>query len=373
MKIAAHHLESLDVFRGVTIAAMILVNNPGDWGSVFAPLLHAYWTGITAADLVFPWFIFIMGFAMPFALARRHEQGHARTRLYGRILRRVAWLIVLGLVLNAVAALPSVAPLRIPGILQRIALAYLVASVLVLHLDEAGWVVAIAALLIGHWALLTQVPFDGLPAGTLTPEHNFARYLDTVVLGSHAVTRTLDPEGLLGIIPSAATALIGALLGDIVRRVSTDWVRIRVLVIAGAVTLAAGAGWARVLPLSKPLWTGSYVLVVTGLAMLVMAVMYVVIDVAGWRSWARPFVWLGVNPLAIYFLSDVVGHLLEQPWVHQSSGRTTPKGWIVWGRIEPALRPLRVEWASLLFAVAFTLLWIAVAGILYRRRIRIQV
>src|SRR6478609_1190902 len=129
---------------------MILVNNPGDWGSVFAPLLHAYWTGITAADLVFPWFIFIMGFAMPFALARRHEQGHARTRLYGRILRRVAWLIVLGLVLN---------------------------------LDEAGWVVAIAALLIGHWALLTQVPFDGLPAGTLTPEHNFARHLDTVVLG----------------------------------------------------------------------------------------------------------------------------------------------------------------------------------------------
>lgn len=373
MKIAAHHLESLDVFRGITIAAMILVNNPGDWGNVFAQLLHAYWTGLTAADVVFPWFIFIMGFAMPFALARRHGQGHARSNLHRRIVKRVAWLIALGLVLNAVAAWPAVSPLRFPGILQRIAIAYLVASLVVLHLDAGGWVVAIAVLLVGHWALLTIVPFDGVPAGTLTPDHNFARYVDTVVFGSHAVTRTLDPEGLLGVIPSAATALIGALIGDVIRRASADRVRIRVLLIVGGATLAAGLGWSRVLPLSKPLWTGSYVLVVTGLAMLTMAGMYAVIDVAGWRSWARPFVWLGVNPLAIYFLSDVTGHLLEEPWVHLSAGRTTPKGWIVWEGLEPALRPLRTEWASLVFAVAFTLFWIAVAGMLYRRRIRIQV
>jgi predicted acyltransferase len=107
--------------------------------------------------------------------------------------------------------------------------------------------------------------------------------------------------------------------------------------------------------------------------MLVMAGMYAVVDVAGWRSWARPFVWLGVNPLAIYFLSDVTGHLLELPWIHLGQGRTTAKGWIVWGTIEPALRPLRTEWASLTFAIAFTVLWIAVAGALYRRLIRIQV
>jgi len=373
VKVAAHHLESLDVFRGMTIAAMILVNNPGDWGAVFAPLLHAYWTGITVADVVFPWFLFIMGFAMPFAFARRHEHGDARPQLHRRIVQRVAWLIVLGLVLNAVAAWPSATPLRIPGILQRIALAYLIASLVVLHLDAAGWVAAIATLLLGHWVLLTQLPFDGFPAGTLTPEHNVARYVDTVVLGRHAVTRTLDPEGLLGVIPSAATALIGALAGDVVRRASVDRERLRLLLIAGSATLVAGAGWSHVFPLSKPLWTGSYVLVVSGLAMLVMAVLYGAIEVAGWRSWARPFAWLGVNPLAIYFLSDVTGHLLELPWIHQAQGRTTTKGWMVWGTIEPALRPLRAEWASLTFAVAFTLLWIAVAGVLYRRRIRIQV
>ncbi len=373
MKIAAHHLESLDVFRGMTIAAMILVNNPGDWGQVFAPLLHAYWTGLTFADVVFPWFIFIMGFAMPFAFARRHERGHARSHLHRRILQRVIWLIVLGLVLNAVAAWPAVTPLRIPGILQRIAIAYLVASLVVLHLDAGGWVVAIAVLLMGHWALLTRMPFDGFPAGTLTPEHNVARYVDTVVLGKHAITRSLDPEGLLGVIPSAATALIGALIGDVVRRASADRMRIRVLLIAGVGALAAGLGWSHVFPLSKPLWTGSYVLVVTGLAMLVMAGMYALIDVAGWRSWARPFVWLGVNPLAIYCLSDVIGHLLELPWVHLAQSRTTTKGWILWETIEPALRPLRFEWGSLLFAIVYTLLWIAVAGVLYRRRIRIQV
>jgi predicted acyltransferase len=373
VKIASHHLESLDVFRGLTIAAMILVNNPGDWGAVFPPLLHAYWTGITFADVVFPWFIFILGFALPFAFARRHEHGHGLTQLHRRILQRVAWLFVLGLALNAVAAWPHVAPLRIPGILQRIALTYLVASLIVLHLDAGGWVVAIAACVIGHWALLTQVPFDGFPAGTLTPDHSLARYVDVLLLGPHAITRTLDPEGLLGVVPSIATALIGASIGDVIRRAAADRDRIRVLLIAGAATLIAGAGWSRAFPLSKPLWTGSYVLVVTGLAMLMMAALYATIDVSGWRSWARPFVWLGVNPLAIYFLSDVTGHLLEMAWIHQAQGRTTTKGWIVWGAIEPALRPLRAEWASLTFAVGFTVLWIAVAGMLYRRRIRIQV
>jgi predicted acyltransferase len=373
VKIAAHHLESLDVFRGVTIAAMILVNNPGDWGTVFAPLLHSYWSGLTFADVVFPWFIFIMGFALPFAFARRHERGHEFAQIHRRIVTRVAWLLALGLVLNAVAAWPHVAPLRLPGILQRIALSYLFASLIVLHLDAGAWVVAIAALLVGHWALLTQVPFETFAAGTLTPDHNLARYVDTVVLGRHAVTRTLDPEGLLGVIPSIGTALIGALVGDAVRRAALPRARLRILLIAGGATLLAGAGWSRVLLLSKPLWTGSYVLVVSGLAMLVLAGMYAVIDAAGWRTWSRPFVWLGVNPLAIYFLSDVTGHLLELPAIQQGPGWTTTKGWVMWGAIAPALRPLRAEWASLAFAIAFTLLWIAVAAILYRRRIRIQV
>lgn len=373
MKSAAHRVESLDVFRGVTIAAMILVNNPGDWNAVYPQLLHAYWIGCTFADVVFPWFIFIMGFAMPFAFARRREQGAARVHLYRRIVRRVAWLTVLGLVLNAIAAWPAVFPLRFPGVLQRIAWSYLIASVIVLRLDVSGWIVALVSLLVAHWALLALVPFGGYPGGTLTPEHNLARYVDTLVLGRHALNIPNDPEGLIGTLSAAATALIGACAGHLVRRGSTDAARVRTLVIAGSATFVVGLIWSRVLPISKPLWTGSFVLVVCGLAMLAFGITYLVVDMYRLRTWVSPFLWMGVNPLAMYFLSEAVGHLLEGAWVHQGNGRTTPKAWLFWGVLEPALHPHSLERLSLAFGVAFVSLWIAVAGVFYYRRIRIQV
>ena len=371
MKLAGHHIESLDVFRGMTIAAMILVNNPGDWTFVFPPLMHEYWTGWTFADLLFPWFIFIMGFAMPLAFLRRREQGHPIPHLYRRIVRRTALLIVLGLVLNAVSAWPAALPLRFTGVLQRIALSYLIAAGIVLHFDVRGWIVAAALLLLGHWAVLTLVPFDGHPAGTLTPEHNLAGYVDALVFGRHASTH--DAEGLLGVLSSAATAIIGALAGQLVRRRSTEEARVAKLAIAGASTFAAGELWSSVFPVSKPLWTGSYVLVVTGLAMLLFACTYVIVDRWQVRSWARPFLWLGVNPLALYFLSDVVGHLLQNSSWRSGTGHMTPMTWLFWGVLEPALRPLKPEWPSVVFAVAYLAVWIAVAAVLYHRRIRIRV
>jgi predicted acyltransferase len=366
-------MTSLDVFRGITIGAMILVNNPGDWNAVFPPLMHAYWTNWTLADLVFPWFIFIMGFAMPFAFARRHEQGQCIRELDRRIAQRAALLIVLGLILNGAATWPSVAPLRYPGVLQRIALSYLIGALVVLHLDVSEWVLAVALLLLGHWAVLTLLPFGGYPAGTLTPEHNVSGYLDALVFGGHALARPVDPEGLLGTLSSAATAVIGALAGQQVRCASTDDARLRRLATMGVGALAVGVLWSRVLPLSKPLWTGSYVLVVTGLAALAFSVTYVVVDVLQWRSSARPFLWLGVNPLAIYCLSEVVGHVLENSTIHLGGGRTTLKAWLFWIALEPAFGPWPPEWASFTFAVVFVGIWIAVAGLLYRRRIRIQV
>jgi predicted acyltransferase len=371
VRVASHHIESLDVFRGVTVAAMILVNNPGDWSWVFPPLLHAYWTGITLADLVFPWFIFIMGVAMPFAFARRHGRGDHIRHLYRRILRRVALLIVLGLVLNALSAWPAISPLRFPGVLQRIALSYLIAAFVVQHLDVGGWVVAAIALLLGHWALLVLVPFGGFPAGTLTPEHNVAAYVDTLVFGRHMLAPT-DPEGLLGTLSAAATAVLGALTGQLVRRAATDRARLIEFVFAGFGAIAVGWMWSRVLPVSKPLWTGSYVSIVTGLAMLVLALLYAIVDVGGHRSWARPFVWLGVNPLAIYFCSQVTGSLLDHAWTLRGA-RVAPKEWLFWRILEPALYPLPTEWASLAYGVGFVSVWIAVAGVLYRRRVRIQV
>ena len=191
------------------------------------------------------------------------------------------------------AAWPSAAPLRFPGVLQRIALSYAIAAAVVLYLNVSEWIVAAAVLLLGHWALLAMVPFGGYHGGTLTPEHNLARYVDTFVFGRHALTIPNDPEGLLGTLSAAATALIGALTADFIRRSRNDAERLRTLVRRRArPSSAAGLAWSRVLPLSKPLWTGSFVFVVSGLAMLFFAVIYALVDVGRLRWWSRPFLWL---------------------------------------------------------------------------------
>lgn len=361
MKVAAHHLESLDVFRGLTVAAMILVNNPGDWTAVFPQLVHAYWTGCTVADLVFPWFIFMMGVALPFAFARRRQQGHGSSQIYRRILRRVVLLIALGLVLNAVAAWPAVFPLRFPGVLQRIALSYLIAAVVVLRFDVRGWSAVAAALLLGHWALLALVPFAGHAAGTLTPDQNIARYVDTQLFGRHLLLIPIDPEGLLGTLSAAATALLGALAGRLLQQPVGAAARIRRLIAGGTLAVIIAVAWSAVLPISKPLWTGSFALMASGVGTLLLAALYGAIDVRGVRSWSKPFLWLGVNPLAIYFLSEVVGHL-----------QVGVKAWLFWTVLAPAV-PNRMELASLIFAVGFVGVWTAVAGVMYRRRIRVQV
>jgi predicted acyltransferase len=373
VKVAAHHFESLDVFRGITMAAMILVNNPGDWSAVFPPLMHEYWTGCTFADLIFPWFIFILGAAMPFAFARRRRCGQDTAGFYRRIIRRAALLLVLGLLLNWLDVWPVSAPLRYPGVLQRIAVSYLLAAVVVMNFDQRVRALAAALLLGGHWALLTLVPFGGHPGGTLNPEHNLAGYVDATILGRHALARPIDPEGLLGILPSAATAIIGVLAGDLVRRTLHRQALVRRLAIAGAATLLVGLVWSLMLPVSKPLWTGSYVLIVTGLGMLAFDGIYLVVDARQLRSWARPFVWLGVNPLAIYFLSEVTGHLLENIEINEGTVRTTPKALLVSRLFEPVVGRWGEEWASFAFAAAFVTVWVAVAGLLYQRRIRIQV
>jgi predicted acyltransferase len=352
---------------------MILVNNPGDWNNVFSPLLHAYWLGCTFADVVFPWFIFIMGVAMPYALARRRDRGEAVPTMYRRIVRRAVILIALGLMLAVVASWPAVSPIRLPGVLQRIALSYLFAAIIVLNFGVGGWAMAAAVLLLAHWALLALVPFGGYPAGTMTPAHNLAQYLDAHLFGRYALTIPNDPEGLLGTLSATATALIGALTGQMMRSARDDRARVRGLAVAGGVVLAAGVLWSGVLPLSKPLWTGSYVFVVCGMAMLALALTSLVVDRWRLRAWARPFLWLGVNPLAMYILSELAGHLIEKPWVREGQDVTTAKAWLFWRFLQPAIPGWPTEWLSFGFAVAYVALWMAVAGVLYKRRVRIQV
>ena len=222
-------LGSLDMFRGLAIAGMVLVNNPGSWAHVYPPLLHAEWNGFTPTDLVFPAFLFIVGVAIPFSLARYQADGGGwDSRLYGRILRRTVLLFALGLALNATTSVLQWAlhgkaidwtTLRIMGVLQRIALAYFLAIVLILALSPRGRIVAILAILLGYWAVLAWVPVPGFGPGDLRPDSSLVTYIDRLILTRpHMYRDGFDPEGLLSTIPAAATVLIGSLAGQWVRR-----------------------------------------------------------------------------------------------------------------------------------------------------------
>jgi predicted acyltransferase len=354
------------------VAGMILVNNPGNWSSVFESLTHASWDGCTLADLVFPFFIFILGAAMPFAFSRRVEHGHQQLDLYLRIARRSAWLIALGLVLNVVAALPAVTSMRIPGVLQRIGLVYLITAPMVIHLRPSWRAVILVVLLGGHWALLTLVPFGGSGAG-LAQSHNLAGFIDQAVFGRHILLASGDPEGILGTIPAVGSALLGSLAGDWLRRDVADPARVGGLLAGGLAALVAGIIWAHALPLNKSLWTGSFVLFTGGFAALFLVACYALLDVLHHRSWARPFLWLGFNPLVVYFLAELLDHTLDQPWLRVAGQPIAARTWLFWDVLQPHMPGIGDEWISLTFALLTVGLWIAVAGVLYRQGVRIQV
>jgi predicted acyltransferase len=365
-------IAPLDVLRGLTIAAMILVNNPGDWTAVYEPLLHTYWTGITFADVVFPAFVFIMGASIPFALARRLAAGASMRDQYLRMARRALALFALGLSLNGIAAVFDNTPLRVPGVLQRLALAYVLASIVVVHVGRRLWFAVVALVLVGHWALLTLVPFGGHPAGTLTPEHNIARHIDVSVFGRHSVTIPNDPEGIAGTLPAAATAILGGAAGDVIRRAPGYASAARMLGFFGVTFVGLGYIWSSVLLPSKPLWTGSFVLITAGLTALALAGLCVAVDARGRRRWLQPFLWLGVNPLAIYVLSEIVRHVLDATSIDRAEGMSV-KAWLYWDVIAPAIEPWSGASASLIMGISYVTLWIVAAGVLYRFRIRINI
>lgn len=369
MKTPSHHLVSLDAFRGVTVAGMILVNNPGNWNAVFDPLLHAEWNGCTLADLVFPWFLFILGVAMPFAFARRRERGDAGARLYWRIGRRSLVLIGLGLLLNAAGAWPTLSQLRIPGVLQRIGVVYFVAALIVLNSSPRRRVIVIAALLLGHWLVLSG-PFFRMRNAAFLPGRTISAAIDRSIFGSHRLTANGDPEGLLGTLSATATALIGALVGEALRSRKPSMPR---LAMGGVALTAIGLGWSLILPLNKTLWTGSYSLVSAGLATVGLAAFQGLMDGARHPAWAEPFVWLGINPLGIYFASELVRELLDRPLGNSSATTATP-AWMIWNvmrHLTPG--PLDDRWAALAYGVLIVALWTSVAGVLYKRELRFQV
>ncbi len=358
----------------MTVAAMIVVNNPGNWLSVFPLLQHANWNGCTPADLVFPFFIVIMGMALPFALERRRIVAGQASDLHRRILTRAAILLVLGLLLNATAAWPDLSTVRIPGVLQRIALTYAIAALLILHLRARSQALVGLSLLLAHWALIVLVPFGAESGGIVIPSHNLAGFLDRAAFGAHLLTPTGDPEGLLGVLPSVATALGGAFAGRWIRDTPVDRSPVVGLVVGGATAVAIGVIWSTVWPMNKPLWTASYAVFSTGLATLALTACYLLVDTweVGLR-WTQPFVWLGINPLAVYFGSELVGHLIDQPTIRHGAALVSIKDELFWRWIAAIVRDGGGNQSSLAFALAYVGLWTLVAGLLYRRGITVHV
>ncbi len=367
-------LVSLDAFRGATIAAMLLVNNPGSWSHVYAPLRHAEWHGWTPTDLIFPFFLYIMGVAMTYSFAKRRKTGQDDMALLKKIVKRSLVLIALGLVLHGFPRY-DIGSMRFPGVLQRIGLAYLVAAPIVAYTGWRVWAAVTAAVLLGYWALLMFVPPPGGAAGVLLPGQDLGAWLDRAVFGTEHLwsqSRTWDPEGLLSTLPAVGTVLTGALTGKWLRSGRGSWKIVTGLAAAGAVALGLGLLWGLAFPINKSLWTSSYVLFTSGFAAVLLALFYFLIDMKGRGLWAKPFVIYGMNAIAAFFLSSLGARLLGMITVTPVQGRgpVALKPYLYDHVFEPLLAPKN---ASLAFALSYVLFWLVIMTVLYQRDVFIKV
>jgi predicted acyltransferase len=372
-------LFSLDAFRGMTIAAMLLVNNPGDWNHVYGPLLHAPWHGWTVTDWIFPFFIFICGVAMPMSLARRRGAGVEPLRLFTGLVRRGVLILLIGLLLNAVPAFDW-HTLRWPGVLQRIGLCIVLGAAVVVWLRPRGQALVAIALLIVYSGLMLAVPVTGddgvVRVGSLLPGQDTGSYIDRLLMEGHlwAKSRTWDPEGLLSTLPAVSTLLAGVLTGHWMAQAAQPGERCMGLVVVGLLALWAGeilAAWN--MPINKSLWTPAYVASTTGWALLTLAAFHWLLDAqahearrANWRRWAQPLADFGMNALFLFVLAGLVAKALAFIKVEGLS----LKAHLVAGLHLTGLPKVQV---SLLFALGFVLVFYAVAAWMARRQWFIKV
>ena len=367
-------LVSLDVFRGLTIAGMIVVNTPGTWDHVYPPLLHAEWHGWTYTDTIFPFFLFIVGVAMPFSFGKRMANGEGRKALLLHTFWRAAVIFVLGFGLNWLSViLFHREHVRIPGVLQRIAVCFLCAALVYLAFGKRGLLPVAAALLVGSWLLMTQVPVPGYGPGRLDVEGNLAAYVDRQVLGEHTWKHNpgWDPEGLLSTLPAIATTLLGVLTGGILRSDSPMEKKITRLILWGWAGAIAGLLWNAVLPINKNLWTSSYAVFMSGLASACLGVCLWAVDLRGWRAWATPFEWLGTNALFLFVASDVVTILMIWIKLTGADGKRRSLYGAIYRTVFDRFADPRL--GSLLFALAYCALWTAAAALLCKKQIFIKV
>jgi predicted acyltransferase len=367
-------LVSLDVFRGATIAGMFIVNTPGSWDHAFPQLLHADWHGWTYTDTIFPFFLFVVGVSMAFSFSRRLEEGADRGTLLLHTLRRAAIIFGLGLALNTLSFfLFHRAQVRIPGVLQRIGVCFFFAALIYLLLGRRGLLPAAAVLLAVYWALMTFVPVPGYGTGQLDVAGNLAAYVDRAVLGNHTWRHNpgWDPEGLLSSLSAIATTLMGIFAGEWLRS-GRDWkTKLTGLMAGGAIAFSLGILWGTSFPINKNLWTSSYSLLMSGLAAVCLALCIGIVDLKGWKAWAAPFQWLGMNAIALFVLSTLGTLLFLWIKLEGPDGKKRSLYGTIYRTVFDHFADARI--GSLLFALTWCALLTAVAGVLYRNRLFVKV
>lgn len=374
-------LLSLDVFRGATVAGMMMVNNPGSWSSIYPPFKHAAWNGWTFTDLIFPFFLWIVGVAMTFSFSKRVEQGADRHKLMMHSVQRALVIFAIGLFLNG---FPfglifdhqfTWATIRIPGVLQRIALCYLVASFIVLYSGVVWQVRWTVIFLVVYWILIKTVPVPGFGAAVLEqPKGSLAWYIDSTILNGHTWTGApalgFDPEGIFSTLPAIATTLFGVLTGHFIRSNRTQEEKTAWMFIFGNVLIFMGALIDYWLPINKNLWTSSYSIFMAGMALNIFAFCYWLIDVKGYKGWTKPFQIYGLNAITMFALAGLIGRLTAIiKWTGSDGNAMSLKTWYYNLLFVPIGDPMI---ASFLHSIAFMLGLYLIAFVMYRYNIIIK-
>lgn len=418
-------LISLDVFRGLTILLMTIVNNPGDWGNVYPPLLHADWNGCTPTDLVFPFFIFIMGVAVPLAMPDKFYDGSTFNKILVRSLRmlclgiffnffgkiqlfrlegiplligRLAITIAVGYALMgsfsskiknilafsilfiylflAYSGIEAYSSVRLPGVLQRIAIVYFVVSLLYLKTSQKTQIITGVILLLGYWAIMTLIPVPGIGEANLQKGTNLASWIDSVLLKGHMYrgTITWDPEGILSTIPSIVNGIIGLLIGQVLQTNNIKIQKAQKMGIIGTILIFFGLIWDIVFPINKSLWTSSYVLYTTGLATVFLTILYYIIDIANYKKGFKPFLIWGVNPMIVFFTSQIIPQalvMIEFQNPHNTSEKINLLNYLYSFGIAPFFsNPMT---ASLAGALTYVCIWTFILWIFYRNKLIFKV
>ena len=366
-------LLSLDVFRGLTIALMILVNNPGSWSHVYPPLLHAKWHGLTPTDLVFPFFMFIIGVSLYLSSVKFDH--HLSTAVSQKIFRRGLTIFLIGVGLNWFPFYhTSIQELRILGVLQRIGLAYIIAAFLCLSVDIwTLWKPALA-ILIAYWIAL----LIGEREAPFSMADNLVRQIDLSLLGEMHVYQGLgmpfDPEGLLSTIPSAITIVMGYMIGALIKKSKDRHRLVKNMLLIGVIDIFAGLAWGTLFPINKSLWTSSYVLYTGGIAIVVLAVLIELIDNKKYTFWVKPFQVFGLNPLIIYIFSGVLVNAMYviMQWTNEAGETVNAYGWL-WNEVFSQIAPNHLKFGSFLMALSYLLICYLLGYILYRKKIVIKV